>query len=288
MKRAIAPLRQGFRPSRSRGQCFLTDERAIARVVAAIGPGGGDTFLEIGGGGGELTFPVAEACARLITLESDPRLATRLRAAAEKNGAAGDGARIEILERDAVRADYGKLLEERQLERVRVCGNLPYSVAAPILLKLLATPERFTDLTLMFQNEVAQRLVAKPATKAYGYLSVVAQQAAGVQLLFRLAAESFRPRPRVVSALVRFRLRHENAPDVGDTGFFRALVRGLLTHRRKTIGNNVKYLRGSAGPKRAAQLEGALDELGLDPKRRAETLSVEEFAALSRICASPR
>jgi 16S rRNA (adenine1518-N6/adenine1519-N6)-dimethyltransferase len=255
--------------------------------VAAVGARSGDALVEIGGGNGEITLPIARTGARVLTLESDPRLAERLRRRLAEQADGRLASAVEILEADASRVSFPALLDQRGLSRVRVFGNLPYSVAAPILLNLLSTPERFDDLTLMFQNEVAQRLVAKPGTKAYGFLSVIAQQAADVKLLFRLPADAFRPRPRVVSALVRLELRHQDAPEVGEVEVFRALVRGLLTHRRKTIGNNIKYLRAPSGQGRGQKLARAVSELGLDPQRRAETLSVEEFASLSRICASP-
>jgi 16S rRNA (adenine1518-N6/adenine1519-N6)-dimethyltransferase len=264
---------------RSRGQCFLRDERYVERIVEAVAPLPGETLLEIGGGSGQLTVPLARAGARVVTLESDRRLASRLRrAAAELSD------RIEVLEEDALRVDFGELLRSRKLDRVRVCGNLPYSVAAPILLRLLASASLFRELTLMFQNEVAERLTAVPSTKAYGFLTVVAKRSADVRVLFRIPPDAFRPRPRVVSALLRFELRADSAPEVGNDELFRSLVRGLLAHRRKTIGNNVRRL-GPSAPSREV-MEEALAELGIDPSRRAETLGVEEFAALSRICSS--
>jgi 16S rRNA (adenine1518-N6/adenine1519-N6)-dimethyltransferase len=269
-----------FRPSRSKGQCFLKDESYIQRIVEAVSPAENETLLEIGGGAGQLTRPLARAGARVIAVESDPRLAASLRSSL--TGEISD--RIEVMEKDALTLDLQELVAARGLERVRVCGNLPYSVAAPILLHLLRSASHFSELILMFQSEVAERLVAVPGTKAYGFLSVVAQQASSIRVLFRIPPEAFRPRPRVVSALLRFRIRHGEAPDVGDADIFRALVRGLLAHRRKTIGNNIKRL--GAGPLSPAAIGTALERLGIEPGRRAETLRVDEFAALSRICAS--
>jgi 16S rRNA (adenine1518-N6/adenine1519-N6)-dimethyltransferase len=251
----------------------------VDRIVEAIAPRPGETLLEIGGGAGQLTLPLARAGARVLVIESDPRLAEELRSASRELTD-----RIEIVEKDALKVDFRGLLRARGLDQVRVCGNLPYSVAAPILLRLLASAELFTELTLMFQSEVAERLVAAPATKAYGFLTVVAQRAAAIRVLFRIPPDAFRPRPRVVSALLRFELRAASSPDVGDEKLFRSLVRGLLTHRRKTISNNVRRLPPSAPS--GSTIGQALDRLGIDPGRRAETLQVEEFAALSRICAS--
>jgi 16S rRNA (adenine1518-N6/adenine1519-N6)-dimethyltransferase len=273
----------GFHPSRTKGQSFLRDERYVARIVEAIAPKPDETLLEIGAGAGQLTIPLARAGARVIALESDARLAAELRRSVAADGLSD---RVEIVEKDALRVDFPALLEGRDAGRMRACGNLPYSVASPILLRLLASSECFRELVLMFQSEVAERITAKPGTKAYGFLSVVSQRIARVGVLFRIPPDAFWPRPRVVSALLRFELGANGAPDVGDERIFRSLVRGLLAHRRKTISNNVKRL----GPSRVSResIDSALKDMGIDPTRRAETLEVAEFAELSRICSSRR
>jgi 16S rRNA (adenine1518-N6/adenine1519-N6)-dimethyltransferase len=276
--RARAP---GFHPSRARGQSFLRDERYIERIVQAIAPAPGETLIEVGAGQGQLTLPLARAGARVVAIESDRWLAEELRAALTSTSG------IELLEADALRIDFHDLAQKHGPGKLRVVGNLPYSVAAPILLRLLTARERFRELILMFQSEVAERLTASPGTKAYGYLTVVAQRAARVNVLLRIPPDAFKPRPRVVSALVRFEIKDVDSRDAGvDERLFRMLVRGLLAHRRKTIGNNIKHLE-PAGLSRAATLE-ALATMGIDPARRAETLKVEEFAELSRICAERR
>jgi 16S rRNA (adenine1518-N6/adenine1519-N6)-dimethyltransferase len=251
--------------------------------VEAIAPKPDETLLEIGAGAGQLTIPLARAGARVIALESDARLAAELRRSVAADGLSD---RVEIVEKDALRVDFPALLEGRDAGRMRACGNLPYSVASPILLRLLASSECFRELVLMFQSEVAERITAKPGTKAYGFLSVVSQRIARVGVLFRIPPDAFWPRPRVVSALLRFELGANGAPDVGDERIFRSLVRGLLAHRRKTISNNVKRL----GPSRVSResIDSALKDMGIDPTRRAETLEVAEFAELSRICSSRR
>ena len=258
------------------GQCFLKDPRFIRRIVETLSPTPEETLLEIGAGEGQLTLPMVDAGARVLAIEADPRLARRLSARA------GDA--LELIEADAVKIDFDQLFKDRGLERIRGYGNLPYSVAAPILLRLLSYAPRFDSLTLMFQKEVAERLVSRPSTKDYSFLSVVAQQAARPEILFRIPPEAFRPRPRVVSAVVRLDLRHAESPDCGDERTFRSLVKGLLAHRRKTIANNIKHL----GPSILSRdvIARAISARGIDPTRRAETLSVEEFAEISRICAS--
>jgi 16S rRNA (adenine1518-N6/adenine1519-N6)-dimethyltransferase len=237
-------------------------------------------MIEIGAGQGQLTLPLARAGGRVVAIESDRRLAEELR------GALSSVEGVELLAADALRVDFRDLVHSHAPGKLRVVGNLPYSVAAPILLRLLAARESFRELVLMFQSEVAERLTAKPGTKAYGFLTVVAQRAAKVSVLFRIPPDAFLPRPRVVSALLRFEIRDIEPAKAVDEKLFRCLVRGLLAHRRKTIGNNIKHLEPS-GLSREATLS-ALETMGIDPARRAETLGVEEFAELSRICAGLR
>ena len=268
-----------FRPSKSMGQCFLKDTQAITRIVDAIAPEHGETILEIGAGSGQLSLPLLRAGARLLCLEADRHLAKVLREAIPPELERD----VQIIRNNALKIDFSRLLEMNDLHQVRVCGNLPYSVAAPILLRLLTRSILFKDLTLMFQDEVASRLTARSGTKAYGVLSVLAQQRASIRTLFKISPRAFRPQPRVVSTLVHFSMLEPNvATDVGDDQTFRAVVKGLLAHRRKTIANNVKHLEISGLPEKTVQ--EALSELAIDPSRRAETLSVKEFAALSRAC----
>jgi 16S rRNA (adenine1518-N6/adenine1519-N6)-dimethyltransferase len=270
-----------FRPSRSKGQCFLRDERYVERIIQAIAPAPGETLIEIGAGQGQLTLPLARAGARVVAIESDRRLAEALR---KKLGSQPE---VELVESDALKLDFRELAHAHGPGKLRVVGNLPYSVAAPILLRLLAARECFSELVLMFQSEVAERLTARPGTKAYGFLTVVAQRAAGVKVLFRIPPDAFRPRPRVVSALLRFEMLDVDARDAAvDEKLFRSLVRGLLAHRRKTIGNNIKHLE-AMGVSRETTL-GALQTLGIDPTRRAETMGIQEFSEFSRLCASRR
>ncbi len=260
----------------------------MERIVEAIDPRPDQTFLEIGAGAGELTIPLASrGAARVLAIETDRMLFQKLSSTLQKGTLQKGGTweEVELIHSDFLKLDLQKLLSERDIERVRVVGNLPFSVASPILLKLLAHRERLVDLTLMFQLEVAQRLTAVPATKAYGFLTVVAQQAAKTELLFTIPPQAFNPRPKVHAAMVRLAPLGKDEPPVGDYDIFRAVVRGLLTHRRKNISNNIKHL--SSRLVGASSIRSGLAEMGINPSRRAETLSAEEFAALSHFCASP-
>jgi 16S rRNA (adenine1518-N6/adenine1519-N6)-dimethyltransferase len=255
----------------------------LRRIVASIDPQPGQPFMEIGAGGGEMTRPLVEAGAdRVLAVETDNALFDRLEQAVAESG---QTARIHAIHADFLALDLPSLLEEERLPAVRVVGNLPFSVASPILLKLLSHRRHWTDLTLMFQLEVAERLVARPGTKAYGFLTVVTQQAYRVSLLFPIPPSAFTPRPKVRAALVRLAPRAADECPVAGEEAFRALVRGLLAHRRKKISNNLSRL--SSPLLNAAAIGRGLEKMGVDPGRRAETLSVEEFATLSHFCASP-
>ncbi len=158
------PTKSHFRPSRAKGQSFLKDRAVIDRIVAAIEPRPDDVFVEIGAGAGQLTGPILHAGPkRILAVEPEPVLADRLSMKEIAN-------KLEILQQDYLAMSLSSELEHRGLDKVRVVGNLPYSAASPILLKLLTERKHLIDLTLMFQLEVAERLVAKPGTKAYGFL----------------------------------------------------------------------------------------------------------------------
>ena len=253
----------------------------LQRIVSAIDPGPDQTLLEIGAGSGELTLPLAaRSASRIVAIETDRLLFERLQRALERS----DTANVEPVHADFLALDFQKFLEEKGLNRIRVVGNLPFSIASPILLKLLSYRQPLVDLTLMFQLEVATRLVARPATKAYGFLTVIAQQATRVRMLFPIPPTAFKPRPRVHAGVVRMEPLRDKEPPVSDPAVFQALVRGLLTHRRKNISNNLKRLSSTLLD--GAAIEEGLQKLEIDPKCRAETLSVEEFAKLSHFCVS--
>lgn len=272
-----------FRPSRAKGQSFLRDRAVVRRIVSHIDVRPEDELLEIGAGAGELTRSLAAAAPkRILAVEPEPVLAARLKKALGPDALAS----VEVIEKDFLSLDLPGLLRERGIHRIRVLGNLPYSAASPMLLSLLSHREWLRDLTLMFQLEVAERLVARPSTKAYGFLSVVVQQAARPEILFQIRPEAFRPRPKVTSALVRLELRLGRDLSPSDRAIFAALVKSLFAHRRKSISNNIKRL--STPLLDEAAIREGLAYLAIDPSRRAETLAVEEFTALAHFCASPR
>jgi 16S rRNA (adenine1518-N6/adenine1519-N6)-dimethyltransferase len=275
--------RRPFRPRRARGQSFLRDAAMIDRIVTAVAVQPREVLLEVGAGAGEMTLPlVAAGAGHLIAVESDPTLAHRLRQILEKKG----NSTVQVIEEDFLALDLTRLLSDQGLKRVRVVGNLPYSVASPILMKLLVHRSRLSDMTLMFQLEVAERLTAHPGTKAYGFLTVMTQQATQPRILFTIPPHSFRPRPKVKSALVRFDFLGDDELQIGRPEIFRDLVKTLFAHRRKNISNNIKRLQSPF--LHEPTLRRAFEHFRIDISLRAEALTVEQFAALSHFCTSPR
>lgn len=273
-----------FFPTRARGQNFLHDRSVADRfVAAALGSGEAGTIVEIGPGKGALTFPLLAAGARVLAIELDSRLAERLEAHARERGASGN---LEVVVGDALQLDLGAAITDfGAAPPLPICGNLPFSAASPLLLRLIeghaapGVPPLFDALTLTLQKEVADRVVAPVGSRDYGALSVVVRQALEPEVAFRIHPAAFRPRPRVVSAVIRLTPRRD-PPPVGDERHFRSLVRGLFAHRRKTLRNGVVRL-----PDRelAGRVQAALGKLGIDPALRPEQVPVADFAALSRL-----
>jgi 16S rRNA (adenine1518-N6/adenine1519-N6)-dimethyltransferase len=274
--------------SKQFGQHFL-EPAWVAKVLAAIDPQPGDHFVEIGPGRGALTRPLLERAARVLAFEIDRDLAVRLKADATEGAdfTLGTDSTQEAVDASnpkltLVQGDFletADVLDSWRSPPLRVAGNLPYNVGSPILFRLLelrASGVPIVDATLMFQREVAERLVAPPGGRDYGVLSVDVQHTAHVELLFTLPAGAFRPMPKVQSALVRL-IFHEPRPPVRAPAAFAALVQAIFSRRRKTLANALMAFEGSS---RLAP-QAALDRAAIDGRRRPETLSVEELARLA-------
>ena len=273
-----------FFPTRARGQNFLHDRSVAERfVAAALGPGEPGNIVEIGSGKGALTFPLLAAGARVLAIEVDPRLAGRVEEYAKERGVAEN---LRVVTGDALQLDLGAAIADfGAAPPLPMCGNLPFSVASPLLLRLIeghaapGAPPLFDTLTLTLQKEVGDRVVARCGGRDYSALSVVVQQALRAEVVFRIHPGAFRPRPRVVSSVIRLVPRLD-PPPVGRESHFRLLVRGLFTHRRKTLRNGVARLRDQ---ELAGRVQGALETLGIDAGLRPEQLAVSDFAELSRL-----
>lgn len=258
------------RPRKRFGQHFL-EPAWVAKLVDALHPQSGDTFLEIGPGRGALTRPLAARVRRLVAVEIDRELAASLASEQLPN--------VRVIQGDVLEIDLDDAIRE-EVRPLRVVGNLPYNVSSPILFRLFATHDggrRFSDATVMLQREVADRLVSRPGTKAYGVLAIHAALHADVERVLNLPPGAFRPAPKIDSAVIRLRFRPP-AVDVGDGEVFERLVRGVFLQRRKTMANALKPVADSRG--RAAPQ--VLQIAGIDGRRRPETLTLEEIARVAR------
>jgi 16S rRNA (adenine1518-N6/adenine1519-N6)-dimethyltransferase len=281
------------------GQHFL--ERAwVDKLVALVAPRPDERFLEIGPGRGALTLPLAESGARIRAIEIDRELAADLIATAPANVTVVTGDVLALAPADlfADFQDAGLLAAVRPAQpvqpapRVRVVGNLPYNVSSPVLFRLLQVwreTQLLLDATLMLQREVAVRIAATPGTGDYGPLSILTALHADVDTLLQLPPGAFRPPPKVHSTVIRLRFRPATV-DVGPYAGFERLVRTLFQQRRKTVANALKPLladvAGLTTPTGVAPTaEGLLQAVNIDPRRRPETLSLEELARLARMLA---
>ena len=244
------------------GQHFLHDSAVIDRIVRVIQPGPGDPLVEIGPGLGALTGPLLAAHPHLTVIELDRELVPRLA------DTFGHHPGFRVVQADALAFDFGTLAPAGQ--KLRVVGNLPYNISTPLLFHLLGFADRIADMHFMLQKEVVERICADPDTEHYGRLSISVAARAEASWLFDVGAGAFTPPPRVESAVVRLRPRPPPF-EIKDQETFDRVVREAFNHRRKTLGNALKGVCE----------RGHFVAAGIDPMRRAETLSAEEFARLA-------
>ncbi len=259
---------------RALGQHFLIDAEVAQRTIALADLEPGATVLEIGPGRGALTEHLLAAGHPVVAVEVDPALAEALEARQRVRDAArgaDESPRLVVLRGDFLRLDLA-LLPPGPLP---VVANLPYATGTAILSRLVEHPARFLRVVVMLQLEVVQRICAEPGSRAYGSLTVLTALHAVATFGFTVPPRAFRPRPEVESAVVRLNLQVEPRVPVGDERVFRRVVRAAFAQRRKTLRN---ALGAQLGVEAAGDL---LDRAGIDPRRRAETLSLEEFARLA-------
>lgn len=272
--------KHNIRLRKNLGQNFLIDGNIVRKIVAASGLQLTDVVVEIGPGAGTLTAALAAAAGQVVAVEVDrgllPVLAETL--AGLKN--------VTVVHGDAMEMDFDRLvagITESPAQAYKVVANLPYYITTPLIMRLLRQKFHIADLVLMVQLEVAARLVARPGSKDYGALTVAVQYYCRPEILFRVPRTVFFPQPEVDSAVVRLVRRQEPAVAVVDEDLFFALVRGAFGQRRKTAANALAGANIVAGWTRPVW-EEMLSRVGIDPRRRGETLGLEEFAALARVC----
>jgi 16S rRNA (adenine1518-N6/adenine1519-N6)-dimethyltransferase len=254
-----------IRAKKSLGQNFLKDPHYLAKIADSARIWTRDLVLEIGPGLGHLTHVLAARAEKVLALELDARLIPLLLKEFAENR------NVEIVEADALEYPYASLTG-----KWKVVANLPYYISTPIIQKLLGHRDKFDTLTLMLQKEVAERIASPPGGKEYGYLSVLVQLYAEPRIEFMVPAEAFTPKPEVDSAVITLDIRSAPAASLGDEGYFLRVVKAAFSQRRKTLRNSLKQLDVSK-----ERMAAVLDKTGIDLSRRAETLSVEEFAVLA-------
>jgi 16S rRNA (adenine1518-N6/adenine1519-N6)-dimethyltransferase len=255
------PLARGHQPRKRFGQHFLVDIGIIDRLVDAIAPHEGETFLEIGPGPGALTGPLLAHLSHLQVVEIDRDLARGLRAAVPSE-------RLTVHETDALRFDLAPLGQD-----LRVVGNLPYNISTPLIFHLLAQADRIRDMHFMLQKEVVDRMVADPGSSAFGRLSVMVQHRCEAVSLFEVPPDSFEPPPAVDSAIVR--LVPRPLAELGDVDPRRLaeVVTAAFSHRRKTLRNALGGLVDAP----------ALEALGIDPGLRPEALGYLDWRRIAAV-----
>ena len=251
------------------GQNFLTDARAIRRIVDALAPLPSDNVLEIGPGRGALTEALLDAVPAIGAIEIDRDLAAQLRDRYPTD-------RLRLIERDVLEVAFDTLAQSAPLV---IAGNLAYNISKPVAMKLVVERRAVSRAVLMFQREVADRLTASPGSSAYGPLSVLAGRAYRIDRLFDLAPGAFRPRPKVVSTVTRWTRREDEALPEALLSPLMAVLRAAFAHRRQTLQNNLRR----ALPGGDAAAIHLLARAGVDGALRAEAIAPEGFVALARL-----
>jgi 16S rRNA (adenine1518-N6/adenine1519-N6)-dimethyltransferase len=265
-----AVLRESeFRPRKSRGQNFLVHERVIDAILRLLELSSNDQVLEIGPGLGFLTRRLLERAGGVWAIEVDSFLVDRLRASA-----LAVDPRFHLIQGDFLRFTPDKFLPSRPF---KLAGNLPYSIATAVLFRIFEMRERFSSLVVMLQKEVADRIGAKPGTKDYSALSVWCQVHGRITDKVSVSPEAFFPRPKVRSTVLKFEPFAAPLIDPGASAALRDLVRAAFGQRRKTLGNAL----AAVSKRNRDEIHEWLRSQEIDPARRGETLSVDEFIRLA-------
>jgi len=259
-----------FLPRKKWGQHFLADKNILKKVIKTAEIEKKDVVLEVGPGLGEMTQALAHEARKVIAVEIDARLVEILRSKL------GDIPNVEIIRSDILKFDFRKHFGSEK-RPVKVVANLPYQISTPLLFQFIDSRNLFSTLVLMLQREVADRIVAPSGGKSYGPLSVLVQAVADISLCFIIKPSAFFPPPAVESAVIRlsWKERPVVAPEQED--WFRGVVKGCLGYRRKTLTNALRH----SGLPFPENLEERLQRIGIDPRRRPETLTIIEFAGLA-------
>lgn len=261
-----------FRLTKSLGQNFLVDENILGKIVDAAELTDEDIVFEIGTGIGTLTYELATRAKKVIAVEIDRSLIPIL----EETLSEFDN--IHIVNQDILKTDIKELVEQNAVGKsVKVVANLPYYITTAIIMKFLESEVALDSFVLMIQKEVAQRITAKPSSKDYGSLTVAIQYYASAEMIAKVPKSAFIPEPNVDSTVIRLKMKEKKAVEVFDESLFFKVVRGSFSKRRKTILNALSTYEDFD----KERVLVALEKSNIDPKRRGETLTIDEFAVLT-------
>lgn len=260
-------LKGGVKAYKSLGQNFLIDDQVIEKIAASAIQDLNTPLVEIGPGLGVLTRVLAQRSEKVWAVELDKEKVALLKRELQSLP-------VEIINMDALNLNLEDIWGT---DKGILVGNLPYYITSPLLMHFLAQKESLTDMIVMVQKEVADRLIAKPGGKDYGVLSVAAQISAQPEKLFEVPPDSFWPAPKVTSAVVRFHLRPYPGLEVEERDLLR-IVKASFSQRRKTLSNS---LAGALGMNKT-KVQELLAQAGIEEKRRGETLAIEEFQKLTK------
>ncbi len=264
--------KHNFKFTKSLGQNFLIDDNIIDSIIEGAGVSEGDKIIEVGPGIGTLTRELVQKAEKLMAVEIDRNLIPIL------NETLADYDNITIVNEDIMKADINKLIDENlDGGPVKLVANLPYYITTPIIMKFLEENVNVTDIVIMVQKEVAERMNANPGNKTFGALSVAVQYYCDTEIIAKVPRHLFVPQPNVDSIVIALRVRPEKKYDVDNEEIFFKTVKAAFGQRRKTLLNSLT----SMGVLEKEAVREVLIEAEIDEKRRGETLSLEEFAHLS-------
>lgn len=263
---------------KSFGQNFLIDQNYIAKIISALNPKSNETIIEIGAGRGALTEKLVESGADVLAIELDKDLIPLL----QKEFAGNDN--FQLIEEDALKINFTELTKTKDKRpKTKLVANLPYYISTAILQKLAGQREAFSELILMFQREVVERITAEPGNKERGFLTVLVEAFFHAEKLFDVAPTAFRPVPKVWSSVVRLTSKKETDVVLQNENLFLEIVSAGFRQKRKTILNNLKNAPESLYKldKNKENLAQILGNLDIEPQRRGETLTLKEWIKLS-------
>ena len=261
----------GFQLSKSLGQNFLTDKNIIDKIIDAADLHKEDLVIEIGPGIGVLTAEAAQKAGKVIAIEIDKNLIPILK------DTLSEFDNVEVVNQDVLKTDLNQLIRDAGYKTAKIIGNLPYYITTPIIMSILERRIHAESITIMMQKEVAERIKSAPGKKTYGALSVAVQYYCTINSVITVPKEVFFPAPKVDSAVLRLDIRKERPVELMDEKMFFACIKAGFGQRRKTLSNSLMGI----GMVSKDEVKTCLEDCEIDAKRRAETLSLEEFAKIA-------